>query len=189
MTGRRKTECGVPQGSPCSPVLFALMLAKALAKLPDGVSYVDDCTWCVSFTSQREFKETARTLLDQVHDRLSEAGFAMDEGKTEVAWIFAGPKPSTATRKKAEGWNLKWKVPRSDQVSQSKVQHQSQAGEMARLLPRPEVQLAGARQTPPSAGTPQDQDSSSGHGRQRHSPQAGQESSLGGGHVHGSVRG
>jgi hypothetical protein len=116
MAGRKKTECGVPQGSPCSPVLFALTLAKALAKLPDGVSYVDDCTWCISFTSQREFKEKARKLLDQVHDRLSEAGFAMDEGKTEVAWIFAGPKPSTATRKKAEGWNLKWKVPRSDQV-------------------------------------------------------------------------
>jgi hypothetical protein len=53
MAGRKKTECGVPQGSPCSPVLFALTLAKALAKLPDGVSYVDDCTWCVSFTSQR----------------------------------------------------------------------------------------------------------------------------------------
>jgi hypothetical protein len=42
MAGRKKTECGVPQGSPCSPVLFALTLAKALAKLPDGMSYVDD---------------------------------------------------------------------------------------------------------------------------------------------------
>jgi hypothetical protein len=77
---------------------------------------VDDCTWVVSFTSQREFKEKARTILDQVHDRLREFVFAMDEGKTEVAWIFVGPKPSTATRKKAEGWNPKWKVPRSDQV-------------------------------------------------------------------------
>jgi hypothetical protein len=30
----------------------------------------------------------------------------MDENKTEVAWIFAGPRPSAATKKKAEDWNL-----------------------------------------------------------------------------------
>jgi hypothetical protein len=62
MAQRRKTECGVPQGSPCSPVLFALTLAGALSKLPDGVSYVDDCSWVVSFTSQpRIQRKVART--------------------------------------------------------------------------------------------------------------------------------
>jgi hypothetical protein len=120
MAGRRRTECGVPQGSPCSPVLFNLTLAGALSKLPDGVSYVDDCTWVVSFTSRREFKVKARTLLDQVHARLGEFGFSMDEGKPEVAWIFAGPKPSAATKKKAEDWKLRWKVPLSNQVVESK---------------------------------------------------------------------
>jgi hypothetical protein len=114
--GEEGQSAEVPQGSPCSPVLFALTLAGALAQLPDGVSYVDDCTWVISFTSQREFKEKARALLDQVHARLSEFGFSMDEGKTEVAWIFAGPKPSAATRRKAENWNLRWKVPLSNQV-------------------------------------------------------------------------
>jgi hypothetical protein len=39
--GKRDVNSGVPQGSPCSPVLFALTLAEALGKLPDGVSYVD----------------------------------------------------------------------------------------------------------------------------------------------------
>jgi hypothetical protein len=116
MAGRRRTECGVPQGSPCSSVLFALTLAGALAQLPDGVLYVDDCTWVISFTSQWEFTEKARTLLDQVHARLGDFGFSMDEGKIEVAWIFADPKPSAATRKKAEDWKLRWKVPSSDKV-------------------------------------------------------------------------
>jgi hypothetical protein len=44
--------------------------------------------------------------LDQVHAKLAELGFSIDEGKTEVAWIFAGPKPGAATRKKAEDWKL-----------------------------------------------------------------------------------
>jgi hypothetical protein len=116
MAGRRTTECGVPPGSPCSPVLFALTLAGALTQLPDGVLYVDDCTWIINFTAQSEFKDKARTLLDQVHAKLADFGFSMDEGKSEVAWIFAGPKPGAATRKKAEDWKLRWKVPHSDQV-------------------------------------------------------------------------
>jgi hypothetical protein len=41
---RRSIQCGVPQGSPCSPVLFALTPAGALQALPDGISYVDDCS-------------------------------------------------------------------------------------------------------------------------------------------------
>jgi hypothetical protein len=40
----------------------------------------------------------------------------MDEVKIEVAWIFAGPKPGASTRKKAEKWRLKWKVPSSNTV-------------------------------------------------------------------------
>jgi hypothetical protein len=39
--GRSAVNCRVPQGSPCSPVLFALTLANALGKLPNGISYVD----------------------------------------------------------------------------------------------------------------------------------------------------
>jgi hypothetical protein len=96
--------------------LFALTLAGALKKLPPGVSYVDDCSWVINFTSQREFKQKARDPLDRVHAILGEMGFSMDEGKIEVAWIFAGPKLSSTTRKKAEEWRLKWKVPGKDTV-------------------------------------------------------------------------
>jgi hypothetical protein len=77
---------------------------------------VDDCTWVISVASQQEFMQKARDLINQVHARLSEFGFSMDAGESEVAWIFAGPKPTTATRKKAEEWKLRWKVPFSDTV-------------------------------------------------------------------------
>jgi hypothetical protein len=55
---------------------------------------VDDCTWVIiNFTSQREFKVKARTLLDQVHPKLTVFGFSMDEGKTEVARSLRAPNP------------------------------------------------------------------------------------------------
>jgi hypothetical protein len=54
-TSKRAIQCGVPQGSPSSPVLLALTLAEALDKLPDGISYVDNCSWTFSFASQTDF--------------------------------------------------------------------------------------------------------------------------------------
>jgi hypothetical protein len=60
--------------------------------LPDGVSYVDDCSWSISFTSADEFQRDARTLLDRVHAGLTAHGFDMDEAKTDVAWIFASER-------------------------------------------------------------------------------------------------
>jgi hypothetical protein len=71
MAGQRGTACGMPQESPCSPVLFALTLASVIAQLLDEVLYVDDCMWVINFTSQQEFKGKARALLDQVHAKLT----------------------------------------------------------------------------------------------------------------------
>jgi hypothetical protein len=85
----RDVNCGVPQGSPCSPVLFALTLAEALDKLPDGVSYVDDCSWTFSFTGQADFQQEANSRLDNIRDTLLEAGFWFDKEKMEAAWFFA----------------------------------------------------------------------------------------------------
>jgi len=72
------------------------------------MSYVDDCSWAVSFSSQNEFQEQASHLLGQVSEALEDHGPLMDEGKTEVAWIFAGERPRTASREKAREWALKW---------------------------------------------------------------------------------
>jgi len=49
-------SCGVPQGSLCSPVLFALTLAEALAQAPEGVSHVDDCSSIISFNARTDFQ-------------------------------------------------------------------------------------------------------------------------------------
>jgi len=47
-------------------------------------------------------------LLDKVKAALAANGFQMDQGKTEVAWIFASEKPGKKQREKAESWHLKW---------------------------------------------------------------------------------
>ena len=69
---------------------------------------MDDCSWVISFETQTEFKTHARALLDQVRDTLEDTGFQMDEAKTEVAWILAGPNPRKPSLEKAKMWKLKW---------------------------------------------------------------------------------
>jgi hypothetical protein len=104
--GRRVVNCGVPQGSPCSPVLFALTLAEALRKLPEGVSYVDDCSWAFSFAGQTDFQKEAGSRLDKIRDILLEAGFRMDKDKTEV-WFFANERRGPSITK-VRKWRLDW---------------------------------------------------------------------------------
>jgi hypothetical protein len=72
---------------------------------------VDDCSWAINFTNQREFRQKANALLDEVHTIFSESGFRLDADKTEVAWIFAGGRPGSTSRRKAEDWELNWRPP------------------------------------------------------------------------------
>jgi len=78
--GRMNVNCGVPQRSLCSPDLFALTLAAALKELPDGVSYVDDCNWTISFDSQRQFQRGS-WLLSDVQETFERFGFGIDKDK------------------------------------------------------------------------------------------------------------
>jgi hypothetical protein len=105
---KREVKCGVPQGSPFSPVLFALTLAETLDKLPDGISYVDDCSWTFSFAGQADFQQEATPRLDNIRDTLLRAGFQMDKDKTEVAWFFASERPRGPSIAKAKKWRLDW---------------------------------------------------------------------------------
>jgi hypothetical protein len=106
--GRREVNCAVPQGSPCSSVLFALTLAEALGELPEGVSYVDDCSWTFGFAGQADFQREANTRLNVIRDTLWQACFKMDKDKTEVAWFFASERPRGPSLKKAQKWRLEW---------------------------------------------------------------------------------
>jgi hypothetical protein len=57
---RQESRCGIPHGSPLSPVLFGLVCATALKDLPPGANHVDDCSWqynlprLVSFNAKLE---------------------------------------------------------------------------------------------------------------------------------------
>jgi hypothetical protein len=68
-------NCGVPQGSPCSPVLFALTLAEAVQGIRPGISSVNDCSWIIFFNSERELKHQAIELLDEIDEALTAHGF------------------------------------------------------------------------------------------------------------------
>jgi hypothetical protein len=46
---QQSSRCGIPQGSPLSPVLFGLVCAAILTGFPSGASYVDDCSWAIPF--------------------------------------------------------------------------------------------------------------------------------------------
>jgi hypothetical protein len=85
-------NCGVPQGSPCSPVLSLSHWQGPLEDLPEGVSYVID------FVKAAEFQEKASGLLTKVKNKLAEFGFKMDETKTEVAWIYASSTPRAPSK-------------------------------------------------------------------------------------------
>ena len=75
----------------------------ALGDVRPGVSYVDDCSWVISFNSQAEFKRKATELLDEV-PTLTTHRF-----KTEVGWIFASERPGARIKKQALDWNLRWR--------------------------------------------------------------------------------
>jgi len=51
---------------PMVPGAFRLTLAEALRELPDGMSYVDDCSWAFSFTGKKDFQEQTKAQLDNI---------------------------------------------------------------------------------------------------------------------------
>jgi hypothetical protein len=59
-------------------VLLALTLAEALRKQPDGVSYVNDYAWAISFESQEEFQQKASALLDNADQTFRQFSFSLD---------------------------------------------------------------------------------------------------------------
>jgi hypothetical protein len=91
---RQESRCGIPQGSPLSPVLFSLVCATALKRLPPGASYVDDCSWAIPFSSPRQLPPEAGQLLDTVNDRLKQYGLSLDTGKLEIAFISKNKRTS-----------------------------------------------------------------------------------------------
>jgi hypothetical protein len=180
--GKREVNCGVPQGSLCSPVLFALTLAEALSKLPEGISYVDDCSWAFSFAGQSDFQQEARSRLDNIRDTLLEAGFQMDKEKAEVAWFFASERPRGPSIEVAAGLGRS-RLTRKFDIKAKPVQW------LGFFLDLPD-ELAGPRQTPTGSGTPPDEDDGQDHDGQRNQKEASSclQGRLGGSYVHSRLR-
>jgi hypothetical protein len=56
-------------GTPLSPVLFGLVCASTLQALPEGASYVDDCSLAIPFSSPRQLQLDSSRLLDAVKEQ------------------------------------------------------------------------------------------------------------------------
>jgi hypothetical protein len=84
---QQSSRCGIPQGSPLSPVHFGLVCAATLKGLPSGASYVDDCSWAIPFLSPQQLQRDSHRLLDAVKDRFEMHELSLDIGKLEIAFI------------------------------------------------------------------------------------------------------
>jgi hypothetical protein len=75
---QHSSRCGIPQGSPVSPVLFGLVCAATLKGLPSGASYIDDCPSAIPFSSPQHLQRDSHWLIDAVKDRFEMHGLSLD---------------------------------------------------------------------------------------------------------------
>jgi ribonuclease HI len=105
---KTESRCGIPQGSPLSPVLFGLVCASTLQALPEGASYVDDCSWAIPFSSPRQLQRDSSRLLDAVKEQFEGHGLLLDTGKLEVAFISKNTRTSKRFREESKKWKVEW---------------------------------------------------------------------------------
>jgi ribonuclease HI len=103
-----ESRCWIPQGSRLSPVLFGLVCASTLQALPEGSSYVDDCSWAIPFSSPRQLQRDSSRLLDAVKEQFEGHGLLLDTGKLEVAFISKNTRTSKRFREESKKWKVEW---------------------------------------------------------------------------------
>jgi hypothetical protein len=105
---QQSSRCGIPQGSPLSPVLFGLVCAATLKGLPSGASYVDDCSWAIPFSSPQQLQRDWHRFLDAVKDRFEIDGYSLDIGKLEGAFISRNTQTSKRYKIDSKRWTVNW---------------------------------------------------------------------------------
>jgi hypothetical protein len=104
---QQSSRCGIPQGSPLSPVC-GLVCAATLKGLPSGASYVDDCSWAIPFSSPQQLQRDSHRLLDAVQDRFEMHGLSLDTGKLEIAFISKNTQTSKRFKIDSKRWKVNW---------------------------------------------------------------------------------
>ena len=118
--GRGRTNVGVPQGSPLSPVIFLIFMApileemeaKLTAELQTNIeipSYVDDILVCIL---DKEKKGDMKAKLDQanmiVNQTAAKLTLPLQKDKHETTVINAGGTGSGKRKKRAQVKRVKW---------------------------------------------------------------------------------
>jgi hypothetical protein len=95
---KTESRCGIPQGSSLSPVLFGLVCASTPQALPEGASYVDDCSWAIPFSSLRELQRDSCRHLDALKEQFEGHRLSLDTGKLELTFISKNTRISKRFR-------------------------------------------------------------------------------------------
>ena len=77
-------DIGLPQGSPVSPILFLIYVARVLAKRGFQLSYIDDFSITVSSTSAKKNCQVLNDVLQDLFQLAEEKGVEFDIAKTEL---------------------------------------------------------------------------------------------------------
>lgn len=86
-------DCGAPQGSPVSPILFLLYIREVIGKYGLQLSYIDDISISVSSRSDYENCITLQRAVRQLSIYEEEKGIQFDPEKTELIHFSRTRKP------------------------------------------------------------------------------------------------
>jgi hypothetical protein len=103
-TAMKPTNSGIPQGSPVSPILFAIYISGVFEEVEDetgavGISFVDDLSWIASGANVMEIAETLEKCAKIATRWAEQNAVELDIAKTE-AILFAKKNQQRKRKKK-----------------------------------------------------------------------------------------
>ena len=91
---RHGLDSGIPQGSPASPVLFAVYIAEMFSEVEEkmdgqikALSFVDDVAWLASGKDAQQVQATMEAAAGFAMDWVARNAVAFDTEKTDAVWL------------------------------------------------------------------------------------------------------